>query len=98
MRSWFGMRVYICLKGTTETLKWDNSLGLKNFLDVVAKVSLGQYYLILRINRVTCEICTFLGPTTDLENQKLPWGNLGICVLNKKPSQILRSGMSGKLL
>jgi len=35
---------YTCLKGTTETLKWDNSLGMKNFLAAVAKVCLGHCF------------------------------------------------------
>lgn len=42
--SWLAMRVCTCLKGTTEMLKWGNSLGTKNFLDAVAKVSLGQCF------------------------------------------------------
>ena len=39
MRSVFGMRVCTCLKRITETLKWDNSLEMKIFLDAVTSFS-----------------------------------------------------------
>lgn len=65
-------------------LKGNDSLGMKNFLAAVVKHSLGQCFpsvsLILSITGVTCEICTFLDPTLDLETQKLPWSSLGICI------------------